>query len=153
MANPAKVLAFLDVAGSWDASLALVMVGGIAVTWFAVRWARRRGRPLLTSTFHLPHTSRIDARLVAGSVVFGVGWGLSGYCPGPAVMSLAGGRIGAVVYLASMVVGMAVYEAMFGSRRQPTVEHRGIARGLSQRAPVQRSRSQRAGFSTRRCST
>ena len=84
MANPAKVLAFLDVTGHWDPSLALVMVGAIAVAAPAFFWVRRRPRTLLGETVQLPSSRRIDRRLLAGSTLFGIGWGMAGICPGPA---------------------------------------------------------------------
>lgn len=84
MANPAKVLAFLDVTGQWDPSLALVMVGAIAVAAPAFLWARRRERSLLGEPLQIPATGRADRRLLAGSALFGVGWGIAGICPGPA---------------------------------------------------------------------
>ena len=110
MNNPAKVLAFLDLAGNWDPSLALVMAGSIAVgtTGFAV--AARRKLTLLRTPMQLPTISVIDKRLVLGSMLFGVGWGLAGFCPGPALVALGAGQIKAVVFLAAMVAGMLLYE-------------------------------------------
>src|SRR3954454_17319264 len=91
MSNPAKVLAFLDVAGRWDPSLAFVMVGAILVAAIAFRVGGARARTVFGNTIHLPGPTRIDGRLVMGSVVFGLGWGLVGYCPGPALTSLGVG--------------------------------------------------------------
>ena len=88
MANPAKVLNFLDVAGTWDPSLAFVMVGAVAVTAIGYRLVLARPKPLLASSFHLPTQRRLDARIFVGPAIFGIGWGLSGFCPGPAVTSL-----------------------------------------------------------------
>lgn len=110
MTNPAKVLAFLDVAGQWDPSLAFVMLGAIFVAAIAFRFAGSRTRSLLGSSVHLPGATRIDGRLVAGSVVFGAGWGTVGYCPGPALAALAVGGRPTLVFVAAMVAGMALFE-------------------------------------------
>lgn len=107
MTDPAKVLNFLDIAGTWDASLAFVMGGAVAVVFVGYRLAFRRGAPLFEDRFHLPTSTTIDARLVAGAVLFGVGWGLAGFCPGPALASLSGGSTGALVFVAAMLAGMA----------------------------------------------
>jgi uncharacterized membrane protein YedE/YeeE len=115
MTKPAKVLAFLDVAGSWDPSLAFVMVGAIAVTAIAFRASVRRGSPVpvLEDELRVPSVrARIDAKLVVGAAVFGLGWGLSGLCPGPAVVSLASGQLGAILYVASMIAGMAIHRGL-----------------------------------------
>jgi len=106
MTQPTKVLAFLDVAGDWDPSLALVMLGAVAVFGVAFRLGRRRGHPVFAPTFALPTRRHVDARLVAGAVVFGIGWGLGGLCPGPAVTSLASGEPAALLFVAAMLVGM-----------------------------------------------
>lgn len=106
MINPAKVLAFLDVAGEWDPSLAFVMLGAVAVTAVGYRLVLRRHRPLLDDRFHLPTRRDIDARLIAGAAVFGAGWGLAGYCPGPALAGLAGGAAETLVFVIFMAGGM-----------------------------------------------
>lgn len=106
MVNPAKVLAFLDVAGDWDPSLALVMAGALAVNSVAFGLTVRRERPVFAEKFLLPDHRRVDARLAGGSLLFGVGWGLVGFCPGPAVSSLAYGAIESVYFLLAMVAGM-----------------------------------------------
>jgi uncharacterized membrane protein YedE/YeeE len=109
MTRPSKVLGFLDVFGSWDPSLALVMLGAVSVSAIAFRVARRRVGPVLGGEFSIPGAGRaLEARVIAGAALFGVGWGLSGLCPGPAVVSLAGGQTGAFVFMAAMVVGMAL---------------------------------------------
>ncbi len=108
MANPAKVLAFLDVAGNWDPSLALVMGGAIAVTLVAFRPTLKRARPLVAARFFVPALKEIDARLVGGSALFGAGWGLIGLCPGPAFASLAFGMRESLVFIAAMVAGAAL---------------------------------------------
>lgn len=114
MINPAKVLGFLDVAGNWDPSLALVLIGAVAVTALAFRAIRRRPRPLFTARFHLPTRKDVDARLVAGAAVFGIGWGLVGFCPGPALAALALGFWQPAVFVAAMLAGMALYRFTAG---------------------------------------
>lgn len=116
MTHPTKVLAFLDFAGAWDPSLAFVMGGGVLVNVLLFRVAFRRGAPLLASAFALPEKRAIDARLVGGAALFGVGWGLGGFCPGPAVVSLAGGAAPVVVFVVAMVAGMALHDRV-GRRR------------------------------------
>jgi len=110
MANPAKVLNFLDLAaipaGRWDASLLFVMAGGIAVTMLGYRLAFARGRPLFAERFALPSATRPDARLVTGAVLFGIGWGLAGFCPGPALVAALTGGVPALIFLAAMLAGM-----------------------------------------------
>lgn len=112
MSDPAKVLNFLDLAaipaGRWDASLLFVMAGGIAVTMLGYRLAFARGRPLLAERFALPGASRPDARLVSGAVLFGIGWGLAGFCPGPALVAALTGGAPALIFLAAMLAGMAL---------------------------------------------
>jgi uncharacterized protein len=110
MADPAKVLAFLDPAGAWDPSLALVMAGAIGVAWLPFRWAERRGRTLMGRPLQLPAKTPITPRLALGSVVFGVGWGLVGFCPGPALVAVGMGLRPALVFVAAMLVGMALFE-------------------------------------------
>jgi uncharacterized membrane protein YedE/YeeE len=112
MADPAKVLGFLDVAGAWDPSLGLVMVGAIAVGVVAFALAKRRRRSLLGLDMHLPDNSGIDRRLVGGSVLFGIGWGLAGFCPGPALVALGMGEAKAAVFIVSMLIGMGMFELL-----------------------------------------
>lgn len=116
MADPAKVQNFLDVAGAWDPSLAFVMAGAIAVALPGYWLVRRRTRPLLGGSFAAPATSAIDTRLVAGAAIFGVGWGLAGFCPGPAVASLALGASGTLAFVPAMLIGIAA-AAIVASRR------------------------------------
>ncbi|CEJ87029.1 putative membrane protein; permease family [Hyphomicrobium sp. GJ21] len=106
MANPAKVLNFLDVAGNWDPSLAFVMLGAIAVTATGFRFVLRRPKPLLDQRFHLPGQSSIDRPLVIGSAIFGLGWGLFGFCPGPAITSLGLAATGTLVFVPMMLIGI-----------------------------------------------
>ncbi len=111
MTDPGKVQGFLDFAGRWDPSLAFVMVGAIAVGFFAFRAAGRRSVSFLGGAMQLPKARYIDRRLILGSVVFGLGWGLAGYCPGPAVVSLGSGQPKAALFVAAMIVGMLLYAA------------------------------------------
>lgn len=110
MANPAKVLGFLDLAGPWDPSLALVMGGAISVGFFAFLLARNRARSILGAEMRLPNARHIDRRLVLGSVLFGMGWGVAGFCPGPGLVALGMGESKALVFVAAMLAGMAVFE-------------------------------------------
>jgi uncharacterized membrane protein YedE/YeeE len=110
MANPAKVLGFLDLAGAWDPSLAFVMAGAIAVGMVAFFVARRRMVSFIGAEMRLPTSRHIDHRLVGGSVLFGVGWGVAGFCPGPGLVSLGMGEIKALVFVAAMLAGMGVFE-------------------------------------------
>jgi uncharacterized membrane protein YedE/YeeE len=113
MTQPAKVFGFLDVAGNWDPSLAFVMLGAIAVHATALRGILRRRAPLFAARFALPTRRDIDTRLVAGAALFGAGWGLVGYCPGPAVTALGGGAPAAAVFVPAMITGMWVFRALF----------------------------------------
>jgi uncharacterized protein len=117
MADPAKVLGFLDLAGRWDPSLAFVMAGAIAVGTLAFGLAARRETTLLGEPMRLPPTRPIDKRLVTGSVLFGVGWGVAGLCPGPALVALGMGQGKAVVFVAAMLAGMGLFEALESGRR------------------------------------
>lgn len=106
MISPAKVIGFLDLAGNWDPSLALVMLGGVAATAVGYRAVLRRGQPLFEPGFSLPTSRDVDPALILGAGTFGVGWGLAGYCPGPALGGLAFGRLETFVFVAAMLVGM-----------------------------------------------
>ena len=110
MVNPAKILGFLDIAGKWDPSLALVMAGAIAVGLVAFALARRRTMSALGLPMQLPSASTIDARLVGGSLVFGIGWGLAGFCPGPAIVATGAGYAKAAVFVVAMLLGMGAFE-------------------------------------------
>jgi len=112
MANPAKVLAFLDVTGRWDPSLMLVMGAAVLVAAPAFALARRRDRSALDLPMRLPALRQIDRRVVLGSLVFGAGWGLAGLCPGPAIVSLGTGELKPVLFVAAMLTGRAIYEAL-----------------------------------------
>ena len=104
MANPEKVLAFLNVAGSWDPSLLFVMGGATAVAFFGFRWATRSA-PFFEEEHFLPTNNDIDVRLLSGATLFGLGWGLAGYCPGPAITALSSGLMEPVIFVAAMVAG------------------------------------------------
>jgi LPXTG-motif cell wall-anchored protein len=110
MANPAKVLGFLDIAGKWDPSLAFVMLGAIAIGTVAFLFAKRRKKSLLGLPMQIPADSPVTLRLVLGSAVFGVGWGLAGFCPGPALVALGAGFPKAWAFVVAMLAGMAVFE-------------------------------------------
>ena len=112
MTDPSKVLGFLDLFGTWDPSLAFVMGGAIAVGFFAFALARQRTVSLLGGAIHLPKATQIDRRLVLGGLTFGAGWGLAGFCPGPGIVSMAAGEAKAAVFVAAMVAGMVIYEAV-----------------------------------------
>jgi uncharacterized protein len=109
MSDPSKVIGFLDVAGAWDPSLAFVMAGAILVGFFAFGLARQRTQAFLGGAMHLPQRRDIDLRLVGGSVLFGIGWGLAGFCPGPALVSFGAGYDKAAVFVIAMLAGMAAH--------------------------------------------
>lgn len=108
MANPAKVLNFFDIAGSWDPSLALVMMGALAVTAIGYRFVLRCDKPVFDTRFHLPASRRLDPALLAGSAVFGIGWGISGFCPGGAIPALGLGEASAWIFVGAMVTGILI---------------------------------------------
>ncbi|MAO50479.1 MAG: hypothetical protein CML16_06345 [Pusillimonas sp.] len=110
MSDPSKVLGFLDIAGLWDPSLAFVMGGAILIGVVAFTVARKRTTTFFGNTLKMPASTDIDKRLVIGSLTFGVGWGLAGYCPGPALVSLGSGQPKALIFVAAMLAGMAIYE-------------------------------------------
>ncbi len=110
MTDPGKVIAFLDLAGAWDPSLALVMGGAIAVGVGAFAVARNRTTSLLGLTMRLPGNTVVDKRLVLGSIAFGIGWGLAGFCPGPALVAMAAGHAKALLFVVAMIAGMVLFE-------------------------------------------
>jgi len=112
MTDPAKVQGFLDLAGDWDPSLAFVMGGAILVGALGFRFARGRERALLGEAMRLPTARTIDRRLVLGGLTFGIGWGLAGFCPGPALASLASGRSEPLIFAGAMVAGMALFDLL-----------------------------------------
>ena len=119
MADPAKVLGFLDLAGAWDPSLMFVMGGAVGVGAVAFAFARRRPRSLLGEPMQLPTKTSIDRRLVLGALLFGAGWGLAGFCPGPALTTLGMGQVKAAVFVVAMLAGMGVFE-LLEWRRAPS---------------------------------
>ena len=129
MTDPSKIIGFLDVAGAWDPSLAFVMGGAVLVGFIAFRFARKRTQSFLGGAMHLPTARQIDRPLILGSLAFGVGWGLAGYCPGPAVVAFGAGQDKAVVFLVAMIAGMALYEAF--DRRFYARRRRRVPRELS----------------------
>lgn len=124
MANPAKVLNFFDVVGTWDPSLIFVMGGAVVVTFFGYRIVLRRSAPILDGKFHLPDNPRIDARLLGGSALFGVGWGIAGFCPGGALPALGTGQADVFLFVASLIAGI------FAAKGLITLTHTRAARLL-----------------------
>ena len=120
MANPAKVLGFLDLTGEWDPSLALVMAGAIAVGFFAFLIAKNRTRSFIGAEMKLPTASAIDSRLLAGSALFGAGWGVAGFCPGPGLVAVGMGEPKALVFVAAMLTGMVIF-SWLEKRKSPAV--------------------------------
>ena len=118
MADPAKVLGFLDLGGAWDPSLAFVMAGAIAVGALAFAVARNRTESFLGATMKLPTSRDIDRRLVIGSVLFGIGWGVAGFCPGPGLVTLGMGEVKALIFVVAMLLGMGAFELL--ERRRQT---------------------------------
>ncbi len=118
MINPAKVLGFLDIAGDWDPSLAFVMLGALAMAAPGYALAKRLNRPLCAEAFAPPARTEIDRRLIVGELLFGIGWGLVGYCPGPALASLGFGGGKTLLFVAAMLIGMTIF-AMFDRIRRP----------------------------------
>ncbi|HGH0372352.1 TPA: DUF6691 family protein [Yersinia enterocolitica] len=109
MANPAKVLGFLDIGGLWDPSLALVMAAAVVVATLGFGWAKKCKTSLLGYPLQLPTSTHIDRRLIGGSMLFGIGWGLAGICPGPALVLLGAGMYKGIIFAAAMVAGMAIF--------------------------------------------
>ena len=107
MINPEKVISFLDISGDWDPSLAFVMMGALAVTFISFKWVLNRSEPILESGFHLSKRSEIDKALLGGAAIFGIGWGMSGFCPGPAVASLG------LVFIEAVVMVLSIYAGFF----------------------------------------
>ena len=123
MTDPGKVIGFLDVAGHWDPSLAFVMAGAILVGFFAFALARKRTQTFLGGALYLPTRNDLDARLIGGSIVFGIGWGLAGFCPGPAIVAFGAGFDKATVFVIAMLAGMLFYvsaERLFGPALKPS---------------------------------
>lgn len=106
MSNPARVLNFLDFSTNWDATLAFVMGGAIAIAAPGIFWVRKRNKPLFADSFDIPTSKVIDSKLITGSAMFGIGWGISGFCPGPAVVAIASLQSDVLLFVGAMVVGM-----------------------------------------------
>lgn len=117
MTNPLKVLAFLDIFGNWDPSLGLVMGGAVAVTLLGFRIILRQPAPLFDTKFHLPTRRDLDRDLIAGAALFGTGWGIAGFCPGPAVAALAYGSLEPVLFVGAMLVGAQLQRLLWPGRR------------------------------------
>jgi uncharacterized protein len=117
MTRPVKVIGFLDFAGKWDASLAFVMIGAIAVYFIAYRLIRKRSVPLFAETFSVPGQKDIDLNLIVGAAIFGAGWGLGGFCPGPAITSLASGVTPVAVFVIAMAAGIYLHSMVAGLSR------------------------------------
>lgn len=112
MTNPSKIVGFLDLAGNWDPSLAFVMGGALATAFLGFRFALPQGRPLLEEAYPGPPGSTIDARLIVGAAIFGVGWGMSGLCPGPAIAAALTGGADVLVFIAALVAGIYLNKAL-----------------------------------------
>lgn len=118
MANPAKVIAFLDIAGNWDPTLAVVMASALLVTTPAFRMILKRHGPWVTARFVLPTATRVELRLIAGSALFGIGWGLAGLCPGPAMLDLVTGRTDIIAFVVAMLVGATLAKRSARARKR-----------------------------------
>lgn len=116
MANPAKVLGFLDVAGLWDPSLIFVMLGAISISFVGFRLAKQRNKTLIDTELFLPNKQHVDRPLIIGSLLFGIGWGLTGICPGPAVVLLGTASVPALVFFVALVAGFVIYQVLQSTR-------------------------------------
>ena len=135
MVDPAKVLGFLDIVGNWDPSLAFVMGGAVAVSALGYRLAKRRGRPVLAPRLEIPTRRDLDPRLISGAALFGVGWGLVGLCPGPALTALTFGPWQVFVFVAAMIAGMALFRLVPAGRPQ-AIFRREPAGATNTRLPI-----------------
>ena len=129
MTQPQKVIGFLDVFGNWDPSLMFVMIGAIAVHFVAYRFVRHRTSPLLADTFYIPDRKGIDRPLVIGAVLFGMGWGLGGYCPGPAITSLVTFNLDVILFVVAMIGGMWLQELVATMRQSAAAQNAAKADG------------------------
>lgn len=118
MTDPRNIVDFLDVSGAWNPRLLFVMAGAVFVSFFAFRYAGRRSRSMLDEPMQIPTNRKLDMRLVVGATLFGIGWGLAGYCPGPALASVATGLMQPLIFVLAMLVGMACFEVL-EQRRKP----------------------------------
>jgi len=112
MANPAKVLGFLDIAGLWDPSLIFVMIGAISTSFFAFQYAKHRSHTLLGEPINMSSSQEIDKKLILGGILFGIGWGLIGLCPGPAIVAIGTGNLYALYFSIAVVIGMLIYQKL-----------------------------------------
>jgi uncharacterized membrane protein YedE/YeeE len=120
MINPAKVINFFDVAGTWDPSLMFVMGGALVVTFIGYRLVFTRARPLLAASFQLPTKTTLDVQLLGGSALFGIGWGMTGFCPGGALPALGTGRIEVFAFVGALIVGILIAKALMALMAQRT---------------------------------
>lgn len=118
MTNPEKVIGFLDVAGQWDPSLMFVMSGGIAVAFVGFKFVQDKTQTMFDEPIHLPGTTHISKELVIGSLLFGAGWALAGFCPGPALVTMGAGYKEAFIFVMAMIVGMAIHDHLFKAFRE-----------------------------------
>lgn len=121
MTNPNKVINFLDITGNWDPSLAFVMLGALVITLLSFRWVLKRPAPLLENGFHISKRTKIDKSLLGGAALFGIGWGMSGLCPGPAIANLGSGSIEAIVMVISIYAGMFCQKLFNDTSSKPRV--------------------------------
>ncbi len=124
MTDPSKVLGFLDLAGNWDPSLAFVMGGAVCVGLFGFSLAKKKPYTFSGQTFHWPELSKVDRPLILGSLLFGAGWGLAGFCPGPALVSMATGNTKALIFVFAMLIGMVLFEHL-DNRHKRQMIHQG----------------------------
>ena len=113
MTNPAKVIGFLDIAGLWDPSLMFVMLGGISVAFVGFKFVQNKSQTIFDDAIHLPGTTHISKELVIGSLLFGAGWGLAGFCPGPALVAMGAGYKEAFIFVMAMMIGMYIHDHLF----------------------------------------
>ena len=118
MTNPAKVIGFLDIAGRWDPSLMFVMLGGIAVAFVGFQFVRDKSQTIFDDAIHLPGKTHISKELIIGSLLFGAGWGLAGFCPGPALVAMGAGYKEAFIFVMAMIVGMTIHDHLFKACRK-----------------------------------
>ncbi|MFN3201199.1 MAG: DUF6691 family protein [Bradymonadia bacterium] len=136
MTEPAKVIGFLDFTGTWDPSLVFVMGGAVMVTFVLFRLIWRRGQPVLAGRFHLPTRNDVDGRLLGGAALFGVGWGLGGYCPGPAIASTSTATSGLLVFLGAMLGGMYAFKLVDWARARRRAGTHSAETAVSQASSV-----------------
>ncbi|MEM7127569.1 MAG: YeeE/YedE family protein [Chloroflexota bacterium] len=138
MIDPARVLGFLDIAGTWDPTLIFVLGGAVGVTVITFRFILRRPSPFFADAFHLPAKKAIDRPLVVGSALFGLGWGIGGYCPGPGITALMLGSWNPVLFVGALVVGSFIYDRIFGQQHQSIERSNGRAEEQEKRRAVER---------------